>query len=844
MFSLIDIADMHRKLNHRSLYDRCDVSTCKTDRTFKSKYGIVPPEQCDFSEAYNEIVSSKGEELRTYVIGTTLWAFIDNYNLNTASSVNLMLMLYVLSRHCDGRYDNVAFVGYWDRKYGAIIRMPVGDISQVTLDSINYNYLGYIKNEEPWVKSKGTNKNILYEKVAYFKHNCKYRSVLTNFKYEETEHKFIVGFEETAKYPIIREANNYLAPPVKYGGSEYEKIKINYISDIHIGHHIDKEKPVKPQIQKIVRELIESQQDGLFFFGGDTAVDRIHCALFYKDYMTRRQYVYYKEWKKRNKYRPTLTAPEAIAAYEKKLADLLQKKAKEIRWLKPWFSYTKKFEEKNASEMDTYIESSYFKSKHYPEFVSLRLKKIKKIEQVTAKFVEDKETYLVKLQKGFGGKDYIKHEIGDVFAVLGNHEMSNFNSVSDALLYYTPLFKSLGIHFLNNSFLGNDSLIIFGGCGFAKYNMEFNALNTLNARSFTREDEIKETDNFIVGYHKAHDKAKAERKPLIVLAHYPTKDFLENDQCDSQAVYFTGHTHRNTSESTEQRYIFADNQVGYKRKAIVFKTARLGTVQNPFIDFEDGCYEITTDQYCDFYKYNGDPLSGDSIINNVLRNGGRFLMIKHTGFYGFFTQNKLMEISICVGGKTRKIPRVKSVSYLMKYFDAMVSEYLTALLPFRKAQEQISVEVQSLGLSGRIHGCIVDVDFYHHIMLNPLDGTMTYYYSPIFGMLQPYKTFAKLLEHIDADYLLDGQKKDAQDKYKLMAMADCMLSKESFPTSSEVGEMVTIDIKDSIYSLSSRINQLQRLFTSRILRDWNDDLINKHRDKNTKQIEDGSRKRG
>ena len=110
-------------------------------------------------------------------------------------------------------------------------------------------------------------------------------------------------------------------------------------------------------------------------------------------------------------------------------------------------------------------------------------------------------------------------------------------------------------------------------------------------------------------------------------------------------------------------------------------------------------------------------------------------------------------------------------------------------------------------------------------MLNPLDGTITYYYSPVFGTLQPYKTFAKLLEHIDADYLIGEQ--NVREKYALMVTSGCLLSQESFSTSAEVGELVTIDIKGSIYELSTRINQLQRLFTSRVLRAWDPALIDR-----------------
>ena len=43
--------------------------------------------------------------------------------------------------------------------------------------------------------------------------------------------------------------------------------------------------------------------------------------------------------------------------------------------------------------------------------------------------------------------------------------------------------------------------------------------------------------------------------------------------------------------------------------------------------------------------------------------------------------------------------------------------------------------------------------------------------------------------------------------------------------SQEVGELIKIDIKNSVYSISNYMRQIQRLFDSNILRDWNEDII-------------------
>ena len=55
--------------------------------------------------------------------------------------------------------------------------------------------------------------------------------------------------------------------------------------------------------------------------------------------------------------------------------------------------------------------------------------------------------------------------------------------------------------------------------------------------------------------------------------------------------------------------------------------------------------------------------------------------------------------------------------------------YIRILAPYRTLQEKIAREIKEIskmgvntwGIEGKIHGCIIDVDYYHHIMVNPPD---------------------------------------------------------------------------------------------------------------------------
>ena len=100
-------------------------------------------------------------------------------------------------------------------------------------------------------------------------------------------------------------------------------------------------------------------------------------------------------------------------------------------------------------------------------------------------------------------------------------------------------------------------------------------------------------------------------------------------------------------------------------------------------------------------------------------------------------------------------------------------------------------------------------------MLNPSDGSMTYYYSPVFGQVQTYGNLLALLE--------DHNKVLAAEYRKLLKSADNGLIPQNQVISAS--EMMQIDIKNSVYAVSNRMNQLQRLFDKKILRDWNDELL-------------------
>ena len=93
--------------------------------------------------------------------------------------------------------------------------------------------------------------------------------------------------------------------------------------------------------------------------------------------------------------------------------------------------------------------------------------------------------------------------------------------------------------------------------------------------------------------------------------------------------------------------------------------------------------------------------------------------------------------------------------------------------------------------------------------------------AAIFTNTKQYNNLENLITYMNNGYILNIEKK----KMLELKNNNAIISKTSQEISQEVGELIKIDIKNSVYSISNYMRQIQRLFDSNILRDWNEDII-------------------
>lgn len=852
MFNIYDI--VLYKVNFRT----CSLSEtwkkkCKnlgyitTREEFEQKFGLIQNEKCHFNGAYNEIISDayvslipqndKSFSRNNFLFFTTedtLWVCNSKNNnyFGTKWFVTAVLIAYVFSQSSNNTaYQNIKKLGI---VYNANLFMETGihhdieivstkDISDRTFTNICRNFIGYntLQDIFSWRESSGTNMETLKSIYNFYKD---YLPIEVSIPISTTSNQVKnLEFEQLNPALMITEQTKLELQAIRVIEDSFRlglnNVFVNYISDIHLEHHIDFAKPIKPQIVRLCKQLLDSHtRDSIILIAGDTGTEIDLCTMFYHTLKMLEMYKHYKLHGKDPLVQVALSENDAIKRADTK-EHMLQN-------------------ELNAAQVRLKKATKYFKYKgNYEELLSFRCpeprrekyaviaseyQKLKKSQRQLEDFQESKREYIENLQQSYCISKYIP----TIFVTLGNHELAAFNTVEEGVTYYKNFFKREGIRFLHNDIYETKDYCIMGGIGFAKYNEKYNASTLMGARTMSVEDEIKESETFYNTYLKALAIADAKQEPLIVLSHYPTNDWLPNNEYNSLCFYFNGHNHRNTFVQNERCHICADNQVGYKRKKYLFKEFVIGTIRNPFIDFDNGCYEITPSQYAKYNHYIRKNIRGTHFIDNALSSGtANLYMIKLVGYYGFFIIDKRKNAKICYGGRVSSIDGSKGrpIDYFFQRFITMLRAQIGAFVGYYNAQKTIQSEIRKLGFDGTIHGSIVDIDFYHHIMLNPFDGSITYYYSPSYGVVESYSTFSVLLEN-SLKRRLEPQKYDEVLKeYEAMQKMNALIGKSS--VDSEGSRLQRVSLKDGMYGVSRKMNQFQRLFDSNMLCVWNEAFL-------------------
>lgn len=351
--------------------------------------------------------------------------------------------------------------------------------------------------------------------------------------------------------------------------------------------------------------------------------------------------------------------------------------------------------------------------------------------------------------------------------------------------------------------LKNSIYVILGGLGFSGYNEKFNANNGIYGECIDRKAEINESRKFETLYNRL--TGILAKHNSIVLTHTPKKDWCSNSLPEKNFVYVSGHTHKSYFYDDGEFRIYADNQIGYKNTNPHLKTFALDDDFDLFSDFNDGIYEITPEQYKDFYLGKHIPTEFNQKCY--------LYMLKKNGYYCFICKAKNGNLSIMHGGAPKALAE-KDVQYYFDNMDAMISTLKTPLDKFTAYQKQISDLVKKIGGSGIIHGSIIDIDFCNHIYVNPMDLSITGYCASDMVNKVVYPSVPALLEEncpkLHREYLKQIERG----------------SKNALAPSTRRSEKLSPQMyfDTNIYFASREIKKMQRL-DANILSVWHEEIL-------------------
>ena len=430
---------------------------------------------------------------------------------------------------------------------------------------------------------------------------------------------------------------------------------------------------------------------------------------------------------------------------------------------------------------------------------------------------------------------------GEIIYVLGNHELwdmySETERVMDEVISQFREDSNYGnLHILENELLvyykgekwatikENDILdaslddlksicdksllLVLGGNGFSGCNPKYNADMGLYRDKLSRIEEIERSERF----RNIHDKLMAclADNRLIVLTHTPPEDWTIGKLC-SGWIYVNGHSHHNRYEFKDNApCILADNQIGYKPRIWHLKCfeRECRMRYDPLAYLQDGIHEISAHQYTDFNRCAG-------IAMYDFKRQGNIYAIKRNGVYMFIYENR--KTSILAGGGLRTGYHDK-----LYYYDHMpmyISKLHKLFSKYYGALSFVSEAVQKIGGSGRIHGSIVDIDFFNHLYLDPRDGKVKPYYADNMKDKVFYEDVYHLVEQSPCMfnremYLKRLNGKQTELKSLLLANSDTQLAR-----------LPEVVFDTAMYKDSREMRAVQYVMEQNVIRFWNDEIL-------------------
>lgn len=280
--------------------------------------------------------------------------------------------------------------------------------------------------------------------------------------------------------------------------------------------------------------------------------------------------------------------------------------------------------------------------------------------------------------------------------------------------------------------------------------------------------------------------------------------------------------------------------------------------------YDDGIFDITVDDYWTYLQTFDEY---ENSFKPLFRNTQSVKLIKRSGYFMFVSVSYKGKYSLLHGARLHSLKYSLEYYYdflekyangiilrFSKYWDALrtVSEQIKSLEPTEAFLRQQYAEYIALfdnnisfdqwykerghrcKLDGRVHGCIVDIDYFNHIYINPLDGSITPYYAISMYDKDVYKNVKSLLSAQRPEMLPSFDELAKKQNSTSLMIQDSKTTNLSIITEND--EISTDFIKvyeHDMYTVSNKLKPLQSIYDCGWIQIWYDNILG-----NSLQLED------
>lgn len=275
--------------------------------------------------------------------------------------------------------------------------------------------------------------------------------------------------------------------------------------------------------------------------------------------------------------------------------------------------------------------------------------------------------------------------------------------------------------------------------------------------------------------------------------------------------------------------------------------------------YKDGIHNISVEDYWSYFcKISQGNKPKFKYVKEI-----KFL--KNKGFIMFVSISPNGVMSILQGGKKRCIKQsLEYYYYHMSEYGNLVlqrfSSYWSALYGLAEQVREISPDKNYLRkrgyaeyvkickkwgnkclkfetwyeqekdnkkFEGKVHGCVVDLDYFNHIFLNPFDGKLVSYTSSSKYSKDVYKSIGELIKEQRPEMLVDYSRRPIQDTSSFLTTNS--VNNSSFlelNNNDGSGDIETEHVTDvSMYRISDKFKELQLIYEYGLIVVWYDSFF-------------------